>query len=156
MKKSLFTTALLLSVTMGSSIAYAKSEQSSYMEGGANHIENRQTAFSNIEDGLKKANRLIDGKNTHWGELDQVSSELVGHGEVLKASFPAGSQQGSKASKDIWSKPAKFNSLMEQMDAGFVELYAASVNQDAASAKSALKKSEKTCKSCHRSYRSRW
>nr|WP_276605722.1 MULTISPECIES: cytochrome c [Vibrio] len=38
----------------------------------------------------------------------------------------------------------------------FSELYQASVEQDLSSAEQGLNSANKTCKGCHRTYRSRW
>ncbi|MBW3698186.1 cytochrome c [Vibrio sp. T187] len=119
-------------------------------------ISQRQTAFSSIEDDLKSASRLLDGKSTDWEALTAVSRELIEHGNTLNESFPEGSQKGSKAKKEVWTSPSKFNTLLAQMDAGFEALYNASAQQDPKQASAGIKQAEKTCKSCHRSYRSRW
>ncbi len=120
------------------------------------HIEARQTAFSEIETVVDKASDIIDGQNTDWNELNVVSQVLSADGDTLNVSFPVGSQSGSKATVDIWEKPEKFNSLLTQMDDAFKSLYVASQDHNVKAAESALKQAESSCRSCHRSYRSRW
>ena len=121
-----------------------------------NSVQQRQYAFSEIEEQLEVADDLADGTDTDWSALMEVSQSLLGHSEVLHDSFPAGSQDGSKAKLAVWEKPEKFNQLLLQMDAGFKTLYQASLNQDASLVQKGIKTAEKTCKSCHRTYRSRW
>ncbi|USD41753.1 cytochrome c [Vibrio sp. SCSIO 43135] len=119
-------------------------------------IEQRQHAFEQVETLVKSANRTLDGSQTDWDKLQATSLELSNHSQALLTLFPAGSQQGSKAKDSVWSKPEKFNQLLLQMDQGFAELYQASQQQNPSLAESGLDSAQKTCKSCHRSYRSRW
>ncbi|MCW8335414.1 c-type cytochrome [Vibrio paucivorans] len=119
-------------------------------------IEQRQHAFEQVETLVKSANRTLDGSQTDWDKLQATSLELSNHSQALLTLFPAGSQQGSKAKDSVWSKPEKFNQLLLQMDQGFAELYQASQQQSPSLAESGLDAAQKTCKSCHRSYRSRW
>ncbi|MDC5805741.1 cytochrome c [Vibrio europaeus] len=119
-------------------------------------IEQRQHAFEQVETLVKSANRTLDGSQTDWDKLQVTSLELKTHSQSLLALFPTGSQQGSKAKESVWSKPEKFNQLLLQMDKGFGQLYQASQQQSPSLAESGLDSAQKTCKSCHRSYRSRW
>ena len=119
-------------------------------------IEQRQHAFEKVETLVKSANRTLDGSQTDWDKLQATSLELNNHSQALLTLFPVGSQQGSKAKDSVWSKPEKFNQLLLQMDQGFAELYQASQQQSPSLAESGLDAAQKTCKSCHRSYRSRW
>lgn len=119
-------------------------------------IEQRQHAFEQVETLVKSAKRTLDGSQTDWDKLQATSLELSNHSQALLTLFPAGSQQGSKAKDSVWSKPEKFNQLLLQMDQGFAELYQASQQQSPSLAESGLDATQKTCKSCHRSYRSRW
>ncbi|MEX0332975.1 cytochrome c [Vibrio tubiashii] len=119
-------------------------------------IEQRQHVFEQVETLVKSASRTLDGSNTEWDKLGSTSSQLKKHSQSLLALFPTGSQQGSKAKENIWSKPEKFNQLLLQMDKGFEQLYQASQQQNLSLAESSLDSAQKTCKSCHRSYRSRW
>ncbi|MDC5849924.1 cytochrome c [Vibrio europaeus] len=119
-------------------------------------MEQRQHAFEQVETLVKSANRTLDGSQTDWDKLQATSLELKTHSQSLLALFPTGSQQGSKAKENVWSKPEKFNQLLLQMDKGFGQLYQASQQQSPSLAESGLDSAQKTCKSCHRSYRSRW
>ncbi|MDC5812038.1 cytochrome c [Vibrio europaeus] len=119
-------------------------------------IEQRQHAFEQVETLVKSSNRTLDGSQTDWDKLQVTSLELKTHSQSLLALFPTGSQQGSKAKESVWSKPEKFNQLLLQMDKGFGQLYQASQQQSPSLAESGLDSAQKTCKSCHRSYRSRW
>lgn len=118
-------------------------------------VDNRQQAFSSIEEQLDAASDLIDGKDTDWTQLESTATQLLAASETLKHSFPQGSSEGSKASEKIWQDPAKFQQLMMQMDQGIAQLYQASQQRDTSMAEDGIDKAEDTCRSCHRSYRSR-
>ncbi|MEZ9697754.1 cytochrome c [Vibrio sp. 10N.261.46.E12] len=118
-------------------------------------VNNRQQAFSSIEKVSKHLDSELSNSDVDWQKVGELSEVLVNHGEVLNASFAEG-DTGGKAKKEIWSKPEKFNQLMVQMNQGFAELYQASVEQDLSSAEQGLNSANKTCKGCHRTYRSRW
>ena len=118
-------------------------------------VNNRQQAFSSIEKLNKQVSSELGNRNTDWKKVEELSEMLVEHGDVLNASF-AEADTGGKAKKEVWSKPEKFNQLMLQMNQGFAELYQASVEQDLSSAEQGLNSANKTCKGCHRTYRSRW
>ncbi|CAK3974897.1 cytochrome C [Vibrio sp. 10N.286.51.C3] len=118
-------------------------------------VNNRQQAFSSIEKLNKQVSSELGNRNTDWKKVEELSEMLVEHGDVLNASF-AEADTGGKAKKEVWSKPEKFNQLMLQMNQGFAEVYQASVEQDLLSAERGLTSANKTCKGCHRTYRSRW
>ncbi|EIZ9928853.1 c-type cytochrome [Vibrio parahaemolyticus] len=140
MKKTIFLLALLLPTF-------------TWANDYSDVIEARQEAFSLIEDQLDSASDLIDGKDTKWQQLEHLAKQLTDASQTL--SFPKGSHEGSKASEKIWQDPDKFQQLMAQMDQGISELYQASQQRDASMAEDSIDKAEKTCRSCHRAYRSR-
>lgn len=119
-------------------------------------IDQRQKAFSQIEDVAKQANKTLNGASTDWALLIEQSETLYKNSHTLSSLFPEGSDTGSKAKSDIWLKPEKFEQLLAQMDEGFEALYFASKNQDHKRAQQGLDSAEQTCRNCHRSYRSRW
>lgn len=121
-----------------------------------NTIEQRQAAFSDIESNTKAAGKMIDGDETDWAALLVMSEQLVASGDVVSNTFVAGSDEGGKAKSDVWEKPEKFERLMLEMNDGYQSLVVAAQHQDAKKAKQAIKSAESTCRSCHRSYRSRW
>ncbi|MEZ8801795.1 cytochrome c [Vibrio splendidus] len=121
----------------------------------ADVVNNRQQAFSSIEEVSKQVDSELNNSDVDWLKVGELSEMLVEHGTVLNGSFAEG-DTGGKAKKEIWSKPEKFNQLMLQMNQGFAELYQASVEQDLSSAEQGLDSANNTCKGCHRTYRSRW
>ncbi|WP_114765469.1 c-type cytochrome [Vibrio rhodolitus] len=140
MKKSILLLTLLLSTF-------------TWANNSADVIEARQKAFSLIEDQLDKASDLVDGNDTNWQQLELVAKQLTHASHTI--SFPEGSREGSKASDKIWQDTTKFEQLMAQMDQGISELYQASQQHNASMAEDGIDKAEKTCRSCHRAYRSR-
>ncbi|MGF1842019.1 cytochrome c [Vibrio clamense] len=121
-----------------------------------NIIDTRQHSFSSIENKTEQLEEVLDKDKPDWTEVVTISEELTHHSTQLRALFPEGSSEGSKAKGTIWEKPEKFNKLMMEMDQGFKDLYQASKNQDLNSAQNGLEQAQDTCNSCHRSYRSRW
>ena len=145
----LCTTTVLLST-------YAIAEQGDDLPVYSNKIEQRQHAFTQIETLIEKAGDTLDGNDTNWQTLKETSLELTAHSQSLLTLFPEGSHEGSKAKESVWSQPEKFNRLLTQMDQGFQELFQGSQQGDVSLAESGLEAAQDTCKSCHRSYRSRW
>ncbi|WP_099607970.1 c-type cytochrome [Vibrio coralliilyticus] len=143
MKKILIGLAVVLPLT---AIAQDFSQQ----------ITERQNAFEGIESTSKLVNKTLNGRDTDWSKLENQSQKLANHSQTLLTLFPQGSHVDSKAKPEIWSKPDKFNQLLTQMDQGFQDLYQASQNKDIKMAESGLESAQDTCRSCHRSYRSRW
>lgn len=127
-----------------------------FAQGFETEIEARQNAFSEIETGLEQASDVIDGSETDWDQLTILSQTLKEHGNTLTVSFPKGSQEGSKAKEAVWDKSTKFDSLLNQMNSGFEDMYRASQQQNANMAEAGVKQVESTCRGCHRTYRSRW
>ena len=119
-------------------------------------VEQRQHAFKQVESFVDKADDTLDGSDTDWTALSSISHNLANHSQELMTLFPAGSQEGSKAKDTVWTKPEKFNQLMKQMNEGFTALHQASKQSDVSLAELGLETAQDTCKSCHRSYRSRW
>ena len=155
----LCTTTVLLSTHALASQGDASqghASESNSSQDHSNQIEQRQHIFTQVETLVEKANDTLDGDDTHWQTLEDTSFELTTHSQALLTSFPLGSQEGSKAKESVWSDPEKFNRLLTQMDQGFQELYQGSQQGDASLAESGLEAAQDTCKSCHRSYRSRW
>ncbi|KJG55837.1 cytochrome C [Photobacterium kishitanii] len=119
-------------------------------------IKQRQQVFSNIEILSEQAEELIDDKNTNWAKLEQVSREIKQQSFLLLDLFPQGSQQGSKAKQAVWNKPQKFSAQLKQMIIGFEQLNQASQERNMHLAGQGMESAQSTCRSCHRSYRSRW
>ena len=119
-------------------------------------IQQRQEAFSTIETISEQAESTIDGADTDWKELSKLSNKLSQHSSALFTLFPEGSQKDSKAKESVWKKSEKFNALLSQMDSGFEQLNRASREQNVDLAEAGLESAQDTCRSCHRSYRSRW
>ena len=145
----LCTTTVLLST-------YAIAEQGDDLPVYSNKIEQRQHAFTQIETLIEKAGDTLDGNDTNWQTLKETSLELTAHSQSLLTLFPEGSHEGSKAKESVWRQPEKFHRLLTQMDQGFQELFQGSQQGDVSLAESGLEAAQDTCKSCHRSYRSRW
>ncbi len=119
-------------------------------------IDARQKAFSDIESQTKVVKKILNGNETDWSNLLEASHQLVASSDALKGAFVSGTQVGSKARESVWGKPEKFNRLLQQMQEGYQQVALGAQKQSTVEIEKGLKAAESTCKSCHRSYRSRW
>jgi cytochrome c556 len=119
-------------------------------------IEERQTAFTEIENITSNAEKGIEVDSIDWLYLEGLGEQLVAYSHSLQGAFPEGSEDGSKAKQAVWDKPEKFNNLMLEMDSGFNEFYQSVEAQNVDNAREGLETAIDTCRSCHRSYRARW
>ncbi|MGX9521540.1 c-type cytochrome [Vibrio mediterranei] len=142
----------LLALSTGiSSLAYSAPDSATL-----DIIDARQKAFTALESQTKAVKKTLDGSDTDWQTLLEASEQLVANSDALNGAFVLGTQEGSKAKESVWSKPEKFNRLMQQMQQGYQQVALGAQNQSIAEVEKGLKAAEFTCKSCHRSYRSRW
>ena len=118
-------------------------------------ISDRQHAYEQIEEITESVEFMLDGEDSDWPELEVSGKQLVNHAQFLLTAFPEGSQEGSKAKAAVWSKPDKFNNLLQDLNTGLEEFYQGAVAQDAARAEAGFEQATKTCKSCHRGYKNR-
>ena len=70
----------------------------------ADAVNNRQQAFSSIEEVTKQVDSELNNSDVDWLKVGELSEMLVEHGTVLNVSFAEG-DTGGKAKKEIWSKP---------------------------------------------------
>ncbi|MGV2987856.1 c-type cytochrome [Vibrio sp. E150_011] len=122
----------------------------------ANAVEQRQQAFSDIESNTKSVSRLLDQDHIAWDEVQLMSEKLQLDSNIVSTAFVNEAQKGGKAKSDIWESPEKFDRLMLEMTDSYASLKEAVRDQNEKQAKQAIKSAESTCRSCHRSYRSRW
>lgn len=119
-------------------------------------VDSRQTTFEKAEQLIEQSEDLIDNATPDWEQLELVTGKLVSTGNILSQSFPKGSHHSSRAKLNIWQQPAKFNSLFKKMNDGYLMMQTGVENQDIKQINNGIKQAQKTCKSCHRSYRSFW
>ena len=155
--------AVVMSAVMGLGLTFSTVTLATSAEGqqenqlsATQSIEKRQQAFVQIESGAKLAGKTLDNNQVDWDSLEQISQQLHESSVSLHSLFPEGSHQGSKAKEKVWKDKAKFERSLNQMDAGFEQLYQATLAEDKKAAQQGLKSAQSTCKACHRQYRSRW
>ncbi len=119
-------------------------------------IEARQQNFETIEQNMKPLNSTLNTDLIDWSQFSALAITSHQAAIELQSAFPKGSDAGSRAKTSIWSKPAKFNTLMLQMEQGYADMLEAAERQDTALAKRGIKQVSGTCKGCHRKYRSVW
>jgi cytochrome c556 len=141
----------VFAMVLGSVSTIANSEESNKQV-----IEVRQQNFETIEQNMKPLNSTLNADIIDWSQVSALA--VTSHQAVieLQSAFPPGSDAGSRAKASIWSKPAKFNNLMTQMEQGYADMLEGVEREDTALVKRGLKQVNGTCKGCHRQYRSVW
>lgn len=119
-------------------------------------IKSRQDTFALIEEKSDLVENLLDEDKPDWQKIMLNSQHLVAHAANLKALFPIGSHEGSRAKVFVWEKPEKFNQLLLELNMGFQQLETASQRNMSSEAEAGLERAQDSCKSCHRINRSLW
>jgi cytochrome c556 len=119
-------------------------------------IEARQQNFKTIDQNMKPLNSTLNADIVDWGQVSALAVSSHQAAIELQGAFPKESDAGSRAKSSIWSKPAKFNTFMAQMEQGYGDMLDGVVREDTALVKRGLKQVNGTCKGCHRQYRSAW
>ncbi|EAS44957.1 cytochrome C [Photobacterium profundum] len=143
----------LFAMVLGSisAAAIANSEESKKQV-----IEARQQNFKTIDQNMKPLNSALNADLIDWSQVNTLAATSHQAAIELQIAFPKGSDAGSRAKSSIWSKPAKFNTLMTQMEQGYADMLEGVEREDTALVKRGLKQVNGTCKGCHRQYRSAW
>ncbi len=121
----------------------------------ADQIKARQHAMTGIEILLNHLNKAMDDE-IEWDKMQTYSDRLLTHQQALQRAFPKGSIGDSNSSPKIWREPEKFERLLIQLGAGFTNMQAASITKDKSQFVQGLDEARSTCRSCHRSYKTRW
>ncbi|QUM80069.1 MULTISPECIES: cytochrome c [unclassified Moritella] len=145
-----------LSITLGLASMSVQASEKMSVEQGIQDVEQRQNAFSEIDEQQEQIEDLLDDNNNNWQQLITLSTALNANSSSLQHLFVAGSQPGSKAKDKVWNDNDKFKAALTKMDNSFIKMDRAIKQQDKYAAKDALKEANKTCRNCHRQYRSRW
>lgn len=116
----------------------------------------RQKAFERIEAKAEWIADQVGQSQVDWQALEVASEQLLADSLLLSESFPAGSLQGGKAKETVWTKPEKFQKLLTEMQQGHQQVVEGVKSQSVKSVEKGLDAANSTCRSCHRSYRSRW
>ncbi|MDX2320838.1 MAG: cytochrome c [Moritella sp.] len=119
-------------------------------------VEQRQTAFSEIDKQQKQINKALGDSAPDWQQLEVLSAALTANSALLQQLFVPESQLNSKAKDKVWDDNMKFKAALTKMDSNFIKMDNAIKQQDKDTAKAALKQANSTCRNCHRQYRSRW
>ncbi|WP_019616902.1 c-type cytochrome [Psychromonas ossibalaenae] len=122
----------------------------------SSEIESRQAAFSAIEEYNEQIEDVLARSDSDWVLLEKRSVELVELSNSLIQLFPSGSAENSKAKESIWKNSDDFNKKLSVMQAHYSALEQGIKSKDKSAVEKALKQVNSTCRSCHRSYRSRW
>lgn len=124
--------------------------------GHVESITTRQGAFERIESQTEWVDDQVNESQVDWQALQAASEQLLEDSLLLSEAFPVGSQQGSKAKESVWKKPEKFQQLLTEMQQGYRQVVDGAKSQSVEAVEKGLDAANSTCRSCHRSYRSRW
>ncbi|WP_244556710.1 c-type cytochrome [Enterovibrio nigricans] len=119
-------------------------------------IETRQGEFLSMADNLRTMKKLEDGRDSDWEQIKTLALENTKIMVELPTLFPEGSVEGSKSKATVWSKWDKFESGLHSLKQNYEAMVIAANEQDAKALKSAIKSADRSCKSCHRSFKTKW
>lgn len=145
-----------LSILFSLAITSVAAAESTLSTSLTHDVEQRQTAFSQIEKQQKQIDKALGKSVPDWQQLKAVSAELTANSASLQSLFVLGSQLDSKAKEKVWDDNMKFKAALAKMDANFIKMNSAIQQKDKNTAEEALEQANNTCRNCHRQYRSRW
>jgi cytochrome c556 len=147
MKKSLVS-ALVLTALAASFAAQAVS-----FEKPADAIKYRQSAFSLMASHFGDLGAMVKGDKPFDAKTAQANADLVATLSALPwAGFGPGTE-GGKAKPAIWKEMDKVNAGAKELQTAAAALKTAAASGNLDNLKKAFANTQKTCKSCHDSYK---
>ncbi|MDD1782563.1 cytochrome c [Enterovibrio sp. ZSDZ35] len=122
----------------------------------SSQVEVRQSAFLSMADNLRTMKKLEDGRDSDWEKIKTLALENAKIMVELPTMFPEGSVEGSKSKASVWSKWDKFESGLHSLEQNYEAMVIAANEQDPKALTSAIKSADRSCKSCHRSFKAKW
>ncbi|WP_163390751.1 c-type cytochrome [Enterovibrio norvegicus] len=119
-------------------------------------VDARQKTFVSMADSFNSMKKLEDGRDTDWDTIKTMALENAESISSLPGLFPEGSLEGSRSKETVWTKWDKFEKGLVSLETAFEDMSTAAEAQDAKALKKAFKTADRSCKSCHRAYRSKW
>ncbi|WP_407330728.1 c-type cytochrome [Enterovibrio sp. 27052020O] len=150
MRKSIKSVALFSAIVAGIFMA-ASAVASDFSQ----QIDERQKGFLSFADNLKSMKKLEDGSDSDWAQIKSLALKNSETVATLPALFPEGSEIGSRSRSAVWSKWDKFEQNLSTLNTQFTDMASAAEAQDAKALKKAFKDAERSCKNCHRGFRTK-
>lgn len=126
--------------------------------GATGIVKERMDDMTVMDKSMKKLAPLVAiEKDINYVEISALSLTIAQKNAGLLVLFPEGSlSSASEAKARIWRKWEDFSALMQQSEIAAAELAsAASASATQGELSSQFKALKKTCKSCHRKYKSK-
>ncbi|USH03459.1 cytochrome c [Grimontia kaedaensis] len=118
-------------------------------------IDNRQQNFLSIADTFKSLKKAEDGSDSDWEIIRNLAIKNADTVGALKGMFPEGSSFDSRSKPAVWTKWDKFESGLDGLQTSFVSMADAAVAQDDDALEAAIKSADRSCKACHRGFRTK-
>jgi len=118
----------------------------------------RQTIFKQFKKDAAAMGKMVKADTFNKDEFSKLASHLDELAQQPWQHFPAGSASGQSKQKtdakaEIWSKSADWTKAIDNLKAETTKLKQVAANGDVASIKIQFGAVQKTCKSCHDSFR---
>lgn len=122
-------------------------------DGAKGVVKERMDAMKTLSDAAKALGAIKAGAIPYTPRTIRRAATMIReNGEASREMFPAGTEGGaSEALPVVWSEPAGFERLFNDMLAAAARMEAAA--EDEAAAMAAAEDVAATCKECHRIYR---
>ncbi len=118
-------------------------------------VDYRKATMNAIGGHLRAAATIIQGKVPYKDDLGFHAAALRDLARSTEHTFDKSSAGGdTKAKKEIWDKPAEFESVRMTFVTAAENFAAAAAGQDEGATRQAFAKVAETCRSCHSTYRS--
>ncbi|OEE85908.1 hypothetical protein A1OQ_17550 [Enterovibrio norvegicus FF-162] len=118
-------------------------------------IDERQKGFLSFADNLQAMKEMEDGSDSDWAQIKTLALKNSETIATLPALFPEGSDVGSRSRTTVWNKWDKFEQDLSTLDMQFADIASAAEAQDVKALKKAFKAADRSCKSCHRGFRTK-
>lgn len=114
----------------------------------------RESTFEQFEDKLESIEEHISEEN--WPEAENQTREAINDWIWLQSAFPLSAKGTGRLKDRIWNPGSDFSAQMEQVLNNLKGMQNALSEQNTRYAERYWKKVEKSCRGCHRQFRSFW
>ena len=126
-------------------------------QGAAGVVKERMDEMSKMKKANKQLSKLVRSSEADYLLIANLANQIAASNAATLELFPEGSlSKASEAKPSIWLNWEHFTQLVNKSERAALDLAAAATAQvPATDLKKQLELLSKTCKSCHRKYRSK-